>query len=478
MPKAEKISQVLAAHKQGHILAYFNQLDLKERGSLLGQAAAIDLEELTFLINTLVKTEPTPSSATADLAPAPYIQLPRNGGDPEKWQEAFDLGEEALRAGNVAVVTVAGGQGTRLGFDGPKGTFAVTPVQKKSLFQVFSEKIQSAEMRYNCTIPWFIMTSAINHAATVRFFKQNAYFNRDPDQTHFFSQGLMPAVNNAGKILLEGPSRIALSPDGHGGVFRALVRQGAVEKMNHSGIDLISYFQVDNPLAACIDPAFLGFHLKADSEMSSKMVPRIDPTEKVGLFCLQNDRLTVVEYSNIPKGYAEQRDASGHLRYRVANIAMHILSSDFIQRIGSSGARAFPFHRAEKNIQALDPEGDSLTPVSTKGIKFELFIFDALPFARNPIVIETDRASEFSPVKNAKGQDSPKTCIEAQLRQFYRWAQAAGLSLPLNEKGVPDIAIEVSPLFATDEATFVQKWNNLKQKPTLKDGVYLGAEGG
>ena len=222
----------------------------------------IDLGEISRLTETLLKKNAAAGINLTGLEPAPYVPLPEHGGDASEWAAAKASGEDALRAGRVAAFTVAGGQGTRLGYDGPKGTFPVTPLKKKTLFQVFAEKIKAAGVRYGRPLHWFIMTSHQNHAATEAYFAENGFFGLDRARVHFFRQGRMPAVNFEGKILLESKGSIALSPDGHGGSLRALERSGALDIMEREGIDTLSYFQVDNPLVRCIDPSFIGWHLQ------------------------------------------------------------------------------------------------------------------------------------------------------------------------------------------------------------------------
>jgi UDP-N-acetylglucosamine/UDP-N-acetylgalactosamine diphosphorylase len=408
------------------------------------------------------------------LAPAPYEPLPEHGGKADDWAKAKAAGEAALRAGRVAAFTVAGGQGTRLGYDGPKGTYPVTPVKKKTLFQVFAEKIKGAGTRYGKPIHWFIMTSHANHEATEAFFKENRYFGLDSGRVHFFRQGRMPAVDFNGKILLESKGSIAMSPDGHGGSLRALERSGALDLMKKEGIDTLSYFQVDNPLVRFIDPAFIGFHLGRGSEMSSKMVPKAYPEEKVGLFCVQGGKLVVIEYSDLPMATQREVDAAGKLRYLSGSIAIHIFNTDFIRRVAVGGAGAeLPFHRADKKIPTVDAAGNAIKPDKPNGVKFEMFVFDALPFAKDPLVIETRRADDFSPVKNAEGIDSPKTCREDQLRQYGRWLKANGAEITLSDSGLPPLSLEVSPLFGYDEDSFADAWRKLTKKPAITEGLYL-----
>jgi UDP-N-acetylglucosamine/UDP-N-acetylgalactosamine diphosphorylase len=318
------------------------------------------------------------------------------------------------------------------------------------------------------------MTSHANHAATEAFFAERRYFGLDKARVHFFRQGRMPAVDFSGKILLEAPGSLALSPDGHGGSLRALHRSGALDLMKAEGIDTISYFQVDNPLVRSIDAAFIGFHLLARSEMSSKMVSKAYPEEKVGHFCIQHGKVIVVEYSDMPLAMQRETTPDGELRYPAGSIAIHVIDREFARRlaIGGEGV-ALPFHRADKKIPTIDAAGQPVKPEKANGVKFEMFVFDALPFANNSIVIETGRADDFSPVKNAEGLDSPKTCREDQLRQFARWLKSVGATVETDATGLPKVGLEVSPLFGYDAATFAERWRSLPIKPEIKDGLYL-----
>jgi UDP-N-acetylglucosamine/UDP-N-acetylgalactosamine diphosphorylase len=459
---------------QAQVFAFFDRLQPEAQRGLLAEAAEIDLAEVDRLNRLLVGKSAVAGVDLEGLAPAPYEPRPEHGGSAGDWAKAKAAGEAALRAGSVAAFTVAGGQGTRLGYDGPKGTFRVTPVRQKPLFQVFAEKILAAGRRYGRPLHWFIMTSHQNHEATETFFAENRCFGLDRARVQFFRQGRMPAVDFEGKILLETTASLALSPDGHGGSLRALDRSGALDLMQREGIDTLSYFQVDNPLVRCVDPAFIGWHVLRSSEMTSKMVPKAYAEEKVGHFCTQRGRLVVVEYSDLPAAMQRETDAAGRLRYLAGSIAIHVLDREFVRRMaaGAEGA-ALPFHRADKKIATIDAAGQSVKPVKANGVKFEMFVFDALPFARNPVVIETLRSDDFSPVKNAEGIDSPRTCRDDQLRQFARWLKAGGAVVATDATGLPGPAIEVSPLFGYDEDSFAEAWGRLPVKPAVVQGLYL-----
>lgn len=460
---------------QGQVFRFFDRLNEVSRKRLLEQASEVNLKELERLLQELVLNETKSESRPQSLQPAPFIAAPQHEGDSQAWAQAERLGAEALRDGRVAAFTVAGGQGTRLGFDGPKGTYPITPVKSKTLFQVFAEKILAASRRYETSIPWFIMTSEANHEQTIHFFLENEFFELGEMNCHFFKQGRMPAVDLNGKILLEAPDSIALSPDGHGGSLRALVRSGSLERMKEMGIDIISYFQVDNPLLRPIDPAFIGFHIEHGSQLSSKMVGKAFPQEKVGVFCLRDGNLEIIEYSDLPeKLLLETEPSTESLRYQAGSIAIHLLSRDFVLQVGGDDARfSLPFHRADKKVESINSEGRPVMPDSPNGIKFEMFVFDALQFANNPIVVETLREEEFSPVKNAAGVDSAQSCRQDQLRQWTRWLKTAGVNISTDETGLPEFAFEISPLFADSEKTFLEKWSLLEVKPNIREGMYL-----
>tara|TARA_R110002096_G_scaffold23696_4_gene75358 strand:+ start:150 stop:1577 length:1428 start_codon:yes stop_codon:yes gene_type:complete len=471
------IQKLYSEKGQGHVFAFFDSLNVEEQQLLEHQAASIDLDEIAELTSSLIQgSSDQDHSLSEDLEPAEYIPLPDSSeGNPTDWIAAREKGEAALRSGRVAAFTVAGGQGTRLGYDGPKGTYGVTPVLQNSLFQVFAEKILASSRIFGRPIPWYILTSTINHDATEAFFEENAFFGLPKDKIHFFSQGLMPAVDTDGKIVLSERGQIALSPDGHGGALRALVRSGSIRQMEADGIDVISYFQVDNPIVRCIDPSFIGFHLQHDSELSSKTVPKAYPKEKVGVFCQDGDRKLVVEYSDLPDELAEATDDTGALRFRSGSIAIHLFDRNFVNRIGSGQDESarLPFHLAHKKVPFVDASGALQTPESPNARKFEMFVFDALPFAKNPVIIETAREDDFSPVKNAEGVDSAQTSRDDQLRQFARWANAAGIALEQDQSGFPSITFEVSPLFADTAERFSKAWDALENKPELTDGLVL-----
>ena len=373
-----------------------------------------------------------------EIAPAQVI--PADTAATPAGAHAAELGREILSQGKLAVVVVAGGQGSRLGISGPKGVVPVSPVKGKSLFQIHAEKILALERRYSGSIPFFIMTSRDNDAETRAFFKEHAYFGLKRDNVFFFMQGMLPSVSPEGRFLLDRTGALFMNPDGHGGTLRALHESGSLAVMHERGIEEIFYFQVDNPLVSVADPLFVGLHHQAGAQMSSKVCRKRDFSEKVGVIALQGGRTTVIEYSDMPDDMRYAVDGQGQMVYWAGSIAIHMLRLDFVERL-TAGGLSLPFHRAAKKIPALDEQGN---PVEIEGIKFETFIFDALPFAEASVTLEVRREDEFAPVKNMSGEDSLDTCRAMQVALHRSWLAGAGITV---DGGV---AVEISPLLALD----------------------------
>ncbi|CAG1007591.1 UDP-N-acetylglucosamine/UDP-N-acetylgalactosaminediphosphorylase [Phycisphaerales bacterium] len=447
----------LAQVGQDHVLRFYDSLTPAGQQNLLTQIASLDLESLPGLVETYVRNKPRAEVPT-DLRPATYYpNNPDAASRPWDRSAAYRRGEDLIRRGKVGAFVVAGGQGSRLGFDGPKGCFPAGAVTGKPLFQVFAENLLGAKDRYSVRVPWYIMTSPLNHDPTVAFFRDHDYFGLSREDTMFFPQGVMPSFDIAtGKVPLASKGEVATNPDGHGGCIRALHVSGSLADMQRRGIEHLSYFQVDNPVVRVLDPVFLGLHAGApdsSAEMSSKMVPKAGPDEKVGVFCLAGGKLEVLEYSDLPPDLAKARNPDGSLTYNAGSIAIHIMGVEFLQRLATDPRFALPFHRAEKKVPCIDPEsGEPITPAGNNGVKLEKFVFDALALARASIVYETDRVEEFAPIKNATGVDSVQTSKQLQTLRAARWLESRGVSVPRTPGGDPDCTLEVSPRTATSAA--------------------------
>jgi UDP-N-acetylglucosamine/UDP-N-acetylgalactosamine diphosphorylase len=374
--------------------------------------------------------------------------------DPAPSPEAIAEGEDALGRGAVAVVIVAGGQGTRLGFDGPKGCYPIGPVTDRSLFQIHCEKVAALGRRYGRTPPLYVMTSDVNHAATEAFFAANDRFGLS--HVRLFRQGTMPAVDaESGAVLLASRDRVALSPDGHGGTLRALRRNGCLDEMRQRRIETIFYLQVDNPLIAVADPGFVGAHRLAGAEVSSKVVRKTDPAEKVGVVAARDGRQLVIEYSDLPARLAEERRPDGRLAFAAGSIALHVFSLDFVERVADTAE--LPYHRARKRVPYVDERGHPVEPDEPNAIKFEQFIFDTLPLARRSLVLETSREGEFEPLKNAEGPSSPDTVRGRLSDAAADVLEAAGATVSRAPDGSAAVPIELSPLVAGDPAELARR---------------------
>jgi UDP-N-acetylglucosamine pyrophosphorylase len=446
-------------YDQKHILKFWDQLNENQKTELLKQIESIDFELLEKLYKKAVSKDKSLQNVT--LEPTSVITLEeRKKSDPDMMQK----GEKWLRDGKVAVFLVAGGQGSRLGFNGPKGVYPISPVKKKSLFQLHAEKITALNRKYGTVLPWYIMTSKTNHDDTVSFFKEKQFFGLNKNDVMFFQQELMPAVNKEGKLLLAEKHQLFMSPNGHGGSLKAIWDSGAYQDMVNRNIESVFYFQVDNVLINIADPVFVGYHKSAAADMSSKVIHKAYPEEKLGVICKINGEIGVIEYSDLSKEdtYATTKD--GQLKYWAGSIAIHMIETRFIEKINREGFK-LPYHIAEKNIPFLNDKGQQLKPADKNGYKFETFVFDALHYCNKTSSIEVKREVEFSALKSKTGVDSEETSIEDVCNMYKRWLRNAGVVIPEDLQ-----KLEISALFARTEQELIEKKDLL---PEIKNNIYI-----
>ncbi len=457
------VRSVLEAHGQGHLLAFWDRLDESQRRGLLADIASLDPDEVDIWVEQCVKNVDN-SGICGEIGPAEfYAAQPQDPGQQAKYADARRLGEKLISEGKVAAFVVAGGQGTRLGFDGPKGDFPISPIHHKTLFRIFAETVLAANKKYQTSCPWYVMTSPLNHVRTVEIFENNDYFGLAKGDVVIFQQGTMPNFSFDGKILLADQGAIARSPDGHGGSLKALKTTGALEDMTRRGIEVISYWQVDNPLVNIFDPLFVGLHAMHGAEMSSKALKKSGPSEKVGNFCLLDGKLTVIEYSDLPDELAEKQNPDGSLVFELGSIAIHMINVSFVERLNEHGF-ALPLHRAVKKIPCIDDAGKAIDPSGPNGVKLETFIFDALPLASKSIILETIRSEEFAPVKNATGVDSAEVTHRMMIERAASWLESAGVSVPRKkEDDSPDCVIEMAPGFALHREDVAGKTDQVQE---------------
>lgn len=439
----DELLELLGRYGQEHLLAHWERLDGEQQDRL-----AAEIRDIDFALIDRLYHQPRDDHqirTLADRAESPPAF--RLGGPNERVSpdEAVAKGIDALRSGKLGVILVAGGQGTRLGFDHPKGMFPIGPVSGNCLFQILVEKILAVSRRYGVRVPLYLMTSPATHEETIDFFARHARFGLPEGDLWIFCQGTMPAVDETtGTVLLAGPGEVALSPDGHGGMLAALVRSGALDDARGRGIEHFFYMQVDNPLVDVCSPEFIGYHLLAGSEMTTQVVRKQDPLERVGNVVRVDGRLRVIEYSDLPDEVARRRGPDGSLEIWAGSIAVHVIGANFLARTADL-ADALPFHVAHKKVPYVDPSGQTIEPTEPNAIKFERFIFDLIPSAENAVVVEVDPARHFAPLKNAPGaaKDTPEA-VQAQMIAVARdWLRRAGAE-------VAETAVEISPLFALD----------------------------
>lgn len=447
------LEAMLLEHGQGHAWNVLVHLCEHSQQRLSRQLENVDWPQLRRVFHehhagpdatSLARSVADPY-ATLVLEPVRnLVRLPSSSNDHD-WIEARRRGADHLASGRVAAVMVAGGQGTRLGFDGPKGMFPVGPLSNSSLYQWSSEQVLYRSRKHGQSIPFIIMTSEATHAATLKFFAEHNDFGLKSEDVWFICQGNLPAVDyETGEALFAGDDRLALSPDGHGGLLDALSRYGVWKRLCDRGIDTLAYHQVDNPLTPICDPAFIGWHLIRAADVSTKIARKRSPDERMGLVMEVNKVPQVVEYSDISEDIAGQVNSYGELRFWAGNTGMHVFNTDFLESIAHS-SQPLPLHAAHKVVPFWE-DGAMLTPRSPNAVKFERFIFDVIPRASNALFVEADRDVEFQPIKNRFGNDSPATCQAALLRRHRNWLENAGIRV---SEGVP---VEISPQVAQEAA--------------------------
>ncbi|MEK7793567.1 MAG: UTP--glucose-1-phosphate uridylyltransferase, partial [Candidatus Hydrogenedentota bacterium] len=448
----EAARDLLHARGQGHLLRYWDRLHDDERGALVRQLDDFDLDTVARLTRQWILNKPAPE-VFEQIDPVPVLPI-ANMNDPSA-REAWDAGEEALRAGRVGLVLVAGGQGTRLGFDGPKGAYPIGPITGRTLFEYHSDKIHALQRRYGVTLPWYIMVGDTNADATRSFFEDQGHFGLDRANVFFFQQRMMPCVGDDGNLLLDAPGHIACNPNGHGGSIPAMVENGITKDARERGIDTFSYFQVDNWAAKLADPFFIGYHVLREGQVSSKICRKTSPREPVGVHCVCDGMYQVIEYTELDL-YPQllHSGPDGSLVHFAANTAIHVIDGAFIE---DTYARfeGFPWHCSHKKVAFLDESGNLVEPSSPNAYKFETFVFDALRFTTSPpTVLEIERLGEYTPIKQISGDNSVESARRDMNELWGGWLERAGANVPRDASGRVAIDIEICPRFALTEEDF------------------------
>jgi UDP-N-acetylglucosamine/UDP-N-acetylgalactosamine diphosphorylase len=460
--KKQLLAAVTAAD-QGHLMAFWDSLDDTQQRQLAEQITNVDFD----LVARLARGDDEPPDWAALAARAQPPRALTLSGEANEFtiDEAKANGAEALRSGKLGMILVAGGQGTRLGFPHPKGMFPLGPVSKRCLFQILIDKLIATGRRYGVAIPLYLMTSPATHAETVAFVNEHDRFGL-PEDLRIFCQGVMPAVDaETKKVLLAARDSLFLSPDGHGGMLAALHRSGCLEDARQRGIEHLFYGQVDNPLLQICDESLIGYHLLAKSEMTSQVIRKRDPLEKVGNVAEIDGRMQIIEYSDLPDEYARLRNDDGTLRLWAGSIAVHVFDLTFLDRM-KDAVDALPFHRANKKASHITEDGSLVEPQHPNAIKFERFIFDLLPQAGNAIVVEVDPQEAFAAVKNAPGAptETAETARAAMIRQDRVKLEAAGVNV------AEDVPVEINPRWAFDAKEVARK---IDSNQTIRTATYF-----
>ncbi|CAG0880493.1 unnamed protein product [Darwinula stevensoni] len=438
---------------QDHVLKYYDTLTEDQRKDLEHQVLSLNLEKVVAKfhatnshgtapdIEKRMKPLSTRILSSVNSTGKPQIELYRRRGLSE------------IAEGHVAVLLLAGGQGTRLGVSYPKGMYDVGLPSKKTLYQIQAERIRRLQLiaerqtGRKPSIPWYIMTSEHTKQATVDYFASHNFFGLKSDDIIVFEQGMVPCFTFDGKVIMESPWHIAKSPDGNGGLYRALREQKILTDMHRRGVACLHVYCVDNLLVKVADPVFLGYCLSEEADCGAKVVPKAYANEPVGVVCDVDGIFQVVEYSEVSPATAEMKDGQGNLLFSAGNICNHFFSLDFLQNVANTWEDGLQFHVAKKKIPTWNAEtSETVTPTSPNGIKMEKFVFDVFQFAKRFRVWEVERESEFSPVKNADGQaikDTPSTARRMLYSLHQSYLIKAGATILPSERG---LVCEISPL--------------------------------
>ena len=400
--KFEQVEKILRKTGQEHLLKQYERLtDDKKKQEFLNSILTIDFDAINEIYLNSKK-----NITNKDFIIEPIKFIDKERIDEKEYIEYEKLGKEIIKNGKLAVVTMAGGQGTRLGHTGPKGTFDLGLGNHKSIFEILCDTLKAENERYGVSVPWYIMTSDENNAETVEFFEKNNYFGYNKGDIFFFTQSKLPMVDTEGKCLIDEKGNIKEAADGHGGIFKSILNGGALYDMQSRGIEWVFIGGVDNVLVKPVDPVLIGLSIKDNVEAAGKSIIKANPHEKVGIFCKKDGRPSVIEYSEISDELAEERLENGELKYAESHILCNLFSLNAINKIASID---LPYHVAFKKAKYIDNDGNLIISDKPNAYKFESFIFDAFEKLDDLVVLRVKRENEFAPVKNAEGEDSPET---------------------------------------------------------------------
>lgn len=467
-PSWAEARERLESAGQLHLLRFWDALDRAARDRLASQLACFDP---TWIRRTFASATERPGlEPGVEPEPPPVRRHPAHGGDPAARREARDAGEAWLAQGAVAALVVAGGQGSRLAFPGPKGAFPIGPVSQRSLFGLQAQRLRGLSRRFGRPLRWLVMTSPATDAATRALFRREDHFGLGSACVRFFCQASLPVLDPRGRMLLEAPDRLAMAPDGHGGVLTALRTHGVLEELAERGIEVLHHDQVDNPLVPVADPVLLGFHRLEGAEMTCKVVARRSPADRMGTLIRHGGGLRVVEYSEIREPQRSAREPDGSLRFWAGSIGVHAYSPALVRRLAGADAPGLPYHAARKRVEALDPDGSDARPRPLDAVKLERFVFDALPFAEGVAAVEACREEEYAPVKSLEGSETPRRARAALSALYRSWLREAGVEAP---RGGVQIEVDHSRIPGPEELRKrgLRSWHQAGDAIVADDGA-------
>ncbi len=403
----EKYEQLLKDNNQTHLQKYISMCNKTQKQQLIKEIENIDFKQL----NNLYKISKKPVKIEKGIIIEHISCTDKYRIDEDRYNQLKNVGENVIKNNHYAVVTMAGGQGTRLGHDGPKGTFllGVDP-EPKYLFQLLAENLIRHNEEYGITLNWYIMTSTENNDQTISFFKEHKYFGYNPKYIKFFEQGNLPLLLEDGRLIVDEGFHIKLAADGNGCIYKAMKENGILADMEAKGIDWIFIGAVDNALLNMVDPLLVGLTIEDGNEIGSKSVPKINAKEKVGVFCKKDGKPGVIEYSELPEVMAEEVDEDGGLLYGESHIMCNLYSLSALKKIASKN---LPYHSANKKASFMDENGNMIKVVTEpNGYKYEAFIFDGFNYFKDISILRGKREDDFAPIKNALGVDSPETATK------------------------------------------------------------------
>lgn len=400
--------EIVKKYNQEHLLKYIDLISTNEgKNNLINDIENIDFEKLNRLF-ALSNQNFKNSMKTVMLEHIRVFDKSRFSD--EENNEILKIGEDIIANNQYAVVTMAGGQGTRLGHKGPKGSFILNvKPEPKSLFQIIAENLIKANSKYGIILNWYIMTSTENNDETVKYFEDNNYFGYNSENVKFFKQGNLPLLSEDGKLVINSEYRIKYAASGNGTIYQAMLNDGVIDDMKRKGIKWVFIGSVDNALLNMVDPMLLGLTKKRGTEIASKTIVKNSPYEKVGVFCKKNGKPGVIEYSEIPETLIEEVDENGELMYGESHIMCNLYTLDAIEKIANV---ELPYHSAHKKVDFMQEDGNMFYAKEPNGYKYEAFIFDGFELFDDITLYRGKREEDFAPVKNAEGVDSPETATK------------------------------------------------------------------